>query len=311
MSESIAVDDGIEVSEGQVEQPESNEQNETIREEPIDLDEADESEDLEEPEEGFEEEEQEEEELVEFTFGSEKLSIPKSKVPDDVREKLDQFSKGIWSKFTKDQQVNVETAKSLNAQREVLDKLTTLQGDALNAYSRGLRLKSDIEQLQKVDLRRLWQENPDQARRISDTLSAKEAEFQRVIAHVNQSEQQVESLKYQEYQQRSEEGKRTLDAKYKNFSSEKAPQVVDYVVKKYGFSKEEADTWSSNWKITDMAYKAMRFDEMQERAKSAKPKQTTKPVKALKTKGAASSPTRDPEKMSMEEYAKWRASGGR
>jgi hypothetical protein len=244
-------------------------------------------------------------EILEFDFGGNKLKVPKESVAPELVEKIEEFTKGTWSTFTRDQQVNVERAKSLDARESTVAKLNSLNGDALQTYSYGLQLRSEIEQLSQVDLNSLWQSDADRARQISDMLGAKQAEFQTVVAKVGEQEQAVDYAQREDSGRRIAEGTAYLDKHIKNFSSQKAETLVDYVMGNYGMSREQADQWAFNPVVTRMAYKAMLYDRQTGAAKRSNsvPSQA-KPVKAAPSSGATSGAQRDPNKMTMGQLAK-------
>ncbi len=54
----------------------------------------------------------------------------------------------------------------------------------------------------------------------------------------------------------------------------------------------------------------MQYDDMQKKIKAnPKPKKAVLPVKSVKGKGSSSPGVKSLDKMSMDEYAKWRISG--
>jgi hypothetical protein len=252
------------------------------------------------------EEDTEEDTTVKYNFGGNTLEIDKSKVPEELSDKIQQFTSDIWTDYTKKSQANADVAKTLTTQRENVEKLMQLNGDALQTYSVGLQLRNDIQQLQQVDMNELWQSNPDQARVYSDSLAQKQAEFQNIVSLVDQQENALNEAKQVEIVRRSEEGRKLLNEKVKDFETKVAPKLVDYVMKTYGWDQATADKWDQNPDLTDMARKAMLYDQSRAKMKSASKSATTKkakPVTAMKSKGKSSGSS-DPDKMSMEQLKK-------
>ena len=245
-------------------------------------------------------------EMLEFDFGGNKLEVPKDAVPPELATKIDEFTKGTWSAFTKGQQENVERAQALEVRESTVAKLNTLNGEALQTYSYGLTLRSEIEQLSQVDMNSLWQSDPDRARQISDLLGSKQAEFQQVLAKVGEQERAVEEAQLADVNRRIDEGSTYLDKHIKNFTSEKAPELVKYVVETYGMPADQAERWALNPVVTRMAYKAMLFDRQTGSVKraAARPVQA-KPVKSVASSGAATGGERNPDNMSMGRLAKY------
>lgn len=284
---------------------------ETIEaEEPTEAETEDEGlveEEADEPEADGEEEDEddsepEEEELVEFDFGGNKFAVKKGEIPDELAEKIGEFTKKTWADYTRKSQTVTEQVKAIEAQRSAVDKLANLQGQALEDFAHGKQLSREIEQLKSVDLNQMWQSDPDRARQISDALNKKQAELQQVIAKVNKSESEFAAAQKEHTEAQIKQGREIVTRAIKDFE-QKAPEVVDYVVKNYGVPKEEAENWPANPVAAQMAYKAMMFDKMQTKAKTAAKKPAS--AKAMKpTKGKGGKSTTDIENMSMAEYAK-------
>ena len=253
-------------------------------------------------------------EMLEFDFGGNKLEVPKDGVTPELAEKIDEFTKGTWTKFTRGQQENVERSRQLDTRESTVATLATLNGEALQTYAYGLNVRSEIVQLSQVDTNALWQssdpEDHDRARRVSDTLGAKQAELQQIIAIVGDQERAAHQARMDTDMSRAEEGVKYLDRHIKHFSTEKAPQLVDYVVETYGMPREQAERWSLNPMVTRMAYKAMLFDRQTQRANgklpaSQSPQRQQKPVTSKTTSGQATPNTRAPDAMSMGQLAKY------
>lgn len=257
---------------------------------------------------GEEAAEEEEAPNVEFNFGGNKLEVPKGALPAELEAKVQEFSDNIWSDYTKGKQANADEAKQVATEREAVAKLTTLNGEALQTYSRGLQVRQEIEQLSQVDTNALWQSNPDQARQVSDRLASKQAELQNIISQVGQQEAALDEAQQADLVRRTDEGKALLDRRFKDFSTEKAPEVVKYAVEK-GMEQAEAEKWALNPRVTEMAYKAMMYDRMQATPKKAKaaPK-PAKPVTAPKAPGRASKPKSEIP-TNMDDFVKWRNAG--
>ena len=294
------------VPEGEVEEVETEEAEEVEAEE-VEADEADEvDESDDESEDESEEEDEEEIEVDEFNFGGNKVEIPKGAVPEELKEAIQKFSDGTWSDYTKGKQDLSERSKSLEARESAVEKMEALQGESLEKYSNGLRLKAEIEQLSSVNLNELWQSDPDQARRISDTLSAKQAEFQSVVNQVAETEQALTKAQEDEISRRKEEGRQLIERRIKGFNEK---EVVDYAIKA-GINENDAGNWSLNPIFTEMAHKAMLYDRAQAGVSKPKPKPAqAKPVKAIKPKGkatAAKDIIKDAEKMSSDEWLRRR-----
>lgn len=241
-------------------------------------------------------------EEVEYDFGGNKLKLPKGAVPDELHEQLDRFTKGTWADYTRKSQEVAEQRKSLEAAAAAVQKQRQWSDQALNSYARGLHLKERIAQIESA-LPQLWQQNPDEARKWSDTKTAMLHDLQRTVEETAEYEKQATLAEQQESARRAEEGRAIVNKAIKGFDTQ-VGEVIDYVVKTYGISKQDADTWPLNPPAAMMAWKAMQYDRMQAKLQ-AKPKPApAKPVTAVAAKGGASVSS-DPANMDMDQYAAW------
>lgn len=247
-------------------------------------------------------------EMREFISGDSKLSLPMDSLTDELAEKIQIFSDNIESGYAKGRQQIVEDRGSLELKEKALHNLSTLNDTTLNTYSHGLRLKDEINQLSQIDINELWKSNPDQARQVSDALGRKQSELQSVVSHIGQQEQELSQAQQVEVERRREEGVSILNQKYKNFATEQSPKLVKYAVSK-GMSAQDANNWALNPIVAEMGFKAMQYDDMHKKIKAnPKPKKVVLPVKSVKSKGRSSPSVKSLDKMSMDEYAKWRKS---
>lgn len=238
----------------------------------------------------------------ELNIGGDKLRFPKGSVPKEVVDKLTEFSKGLEASYTKKFQDVAESRKSVEATKAVVEKMQGMTGDLLKTFSMGEAIKQEIAELSQVNLSQLWQSNPDQARQVSDLIAVKQAQFQQILNHVTQTEQQLEQQKAAEIVRLDTEGKAVLEKRIKGFS-QKAPEVIDYVVKTYGVDRGEAERYGLNTAAAEMAYKAMLLDRMQAASKpKPKPIQTA-PVKPV-AKGGTAKPAPQLSKMTPADMAR-------
>lgn len=276
---------------------------ETTEPEPTDM----ESEDTEDTEEESEPEE------IEFDLGGgQRVKFNPNATAKEIFEQAQKAFKDVEGNLTRKHQEVAETRKSLEASKQAVEKLQALNGETLDMYSRGLRVREDIEQLSKIDVGALWQSDPDQARRVSDALSRKQAEFQQIVSSVSQKEVELSQAQKAEITRAKSEGEAAIERQIKGFKAEKLPAVIDYAVNTLGLSKEAAENdWALNPAMTVAVHKAMLFDKMQAEAKKkAKPATAqAQPVEAPKPKGAGKASydlVKDADKMSADEWARKR-----
>lgn len=251
---------------------------------------------------------EEEIEEIEYDFGGNKLRVPKGSIPEELAAKIEDFTKGTWADYTRKSQTVAEQAKALETRLGAVEKLEGLQGKVLDTYSKGLQIRSELEQLSAVDMTALWQSDPDQARRISDMAAQKQAEFHRIVAEVNQQENELARTKQTETTRLAEEGKKAILKRVPDFEKH-LPDVIEYAAKSYGVPKEYAEkAWPLNTVAAEKMYKAMMWDRMQAKAK-AKPQpaqaQAVVPMKPAGNRSRAKLDlVKDADKMSPEQWVK-------
>lgn len=248
-------------------------------------------------------------EEIEFDFGGNKKKWAKGTPIENIADEISQFTKGTWSDYTRKSQDVAERTRSIEAREKAVDQLSGLNGEALNTYSRGLAVKQELEQLSKVDMRALWQSNPDQARQTSDAIAAKQAEFQSIVGRVSELEGQISQTQQREVARRMDEGRHVVEKRIPGFATKHLPEVIEYVASSYGIPKDvAARDWPLNPDTAQMAYKAMLYDRMQAQARTAaktaatpKPQQPA-PVTPLRGKGGPAAKTAS--EMSVSDMAK-------
>lgn len=274
----------------------------------VDTTDGAESEALEGGDEGDQEDAPEE---IEFDYGGTKLRVAKDAIPDEIAGKLDQYLKTSWANHTRNSQANAETKQSLEARERALQQMGTISDDLLDTFSYGKQLRREVDALSKVDWNALWRDDPDRARQLSDLQRQKDNELQSVVSQVASKEQALTQAQTAEVDRRMAEGRAQVEKHVKGFDT-KASEVVDYVVKTFGFSKEQAEKWPLNPATAVMAYKAMQFDQLQAKtAQAAKPKTAApaNPVMPVVKGKTATRPydlNRDAEKLSADEWMRRR-----
>lgn len=249
----------------------------------------------------------EEAEELEFDFGGDKLRVKKGEIPEEVAQRLDQFTKGLWSKFTRENQSLAETRKQVEAAQAAVAKLSTLSEEGLAIYSEGMQVSRELEQLRAINLDALWQSDPDQARRVSDAISRKSAEYERVMARAQEHGTKRTQAEAAEIARREEEGRKRVAQRIKGFNEKVEAEVIEYATKTYGMAPEIAKRWPENPDGFDMAWKAMQWDRMQAQAARAvakPPAPAAAPVAPIKGRSAPAA--KSPDQMSDDEWVRWR-----
>jgi len=229
------------------------------------------------------------EDEIELAFGAKTIKVKASAIPPEVRNELETFTKSVQADYTRKTQELADQRRETQAKIELADKIVALKGESLKAFSRGQALADEIKQLEAIDLQPLWQSNPDQARRVSDMLAAKRAEFDRIVQVVAQYEAAVTAEQERYIAAQFEAGREAMRRAVKGFDEAKERELVEYAVKNYGIPEDEARRWPLNPKTALMAWKAMQYDRIQQRATQASqpkpPPAPAQPVKPIRAQG--------------------------
>ena len=190
--------------------------------------------------------EPEEPEEIEFDFGGNKFRVAKDALPPELAEQVQKFGSDIYSDYTRKTQEIAETRKSLEAQEASIQKLSALNEDVLNTYSEGARIKSELEHLSKIDID--WKSNPDQARQVSDAISQRRAQLDRVVQELGSKESELTQAQEAEASRRREQGRAVVEKRIPGFT-EKVSEVIDYVSKTYDIPRDAAERdWPLNFR---------------------------------------------------------------
>jgi hypothetical protein len=254
--------------------------------------------------------EEAEPEEIELDYGGNKVKFPANatakEIADSVREFAESLNKGAQEKY----RTQADAMKALEAEKTAVQKIRSLEGEALQTYSRGETVKQELAQLRQIDINALWQSNPDQARRVSDAISAKQAEFNTIVQRVSQLEGQANHAERELIARRTNEGEAAIEKAIPGFKEKHLPELKDYALKA-GIPQGELSNWALNPVFTQAMWKAMQFDKAQANAaKAVKTKPApAQPIKA-ETKSTTARPAldlvKDADKMSVEEWARRR-----
>ncbi len=271
----------------------------------------------EEGEEQDEEGEDDEPEEVEINFGGEKLVLRKGEVPDELLSKTQDYVKSVEAAHTRRSQDLAEQRKQVEQQVQTFERLNQMSDQALQSYATGQAILNQLNDPQYSDqeIDRLWrsdrQEDRDTARILTDRKAQLNQQYNQALSITKQLEDQQTQAQQEYHAAQMQAGKEKLESKYAGFTDLHAPKVVDYVVNNYGINSEEAQDWPLNPAFTEMAYKAMMYDDLKAKTRT-KPKSKTKkaePIKGEKSQKQAKQRydlNKDADKMSADEWRKRR-----
>lgn len=231
------------------------------------------------------------EDAIEFDFGGNKVrvakDVPVAEVAEQLREYTESVTRGANEKF----QQAAEVRKVAEAERQSLAELSDLNTEALEAYAAAASIRDRIAAIEGIDLNRLWQSNPDQARRASDELTKLRNQQQAATAELDRIQGGLKA-KRDEMSARAIEAGKARVAKLDPDFARQADDVVKYVTTTYGIPEEQAKQWPASPEIAVMARKAMLYDRAQTAGKKQPPRkiQEAAPVRSISGKGGNARP---------------------
>ena len=251
-------------------------------------------------------------EEYQFDFGGNKFNSLKKGMPKELAEEVQRYGNGLQTSYTKKFTALSEASKIMESRDTAHQKLSTMNNQTLNEYAKGLSLKTEIAELEKIDidpyLRSEDSRDHLEAQRIQNAIQQKTRQFETHLSNVTQLGHQATEVERQENVRRYTEGVQQMDGKIADFSKKHANDVVAYAVSK-GVPEVHAKTWPMNPFAAETTYKAMLWDRAQAKGKKGIQKTTNKitpviPV-GVKKKGKSGGARKDPGKMSSDEYTTW------
>lgn len=253
---------------------------------------------------------EDEDEEIEFDFGGAKERFSKKATVAEVAERIQNFSKQIYGDYIQKTQKIAAQHKALESRAEELQVLGEGSREYFANFGLALQQGQYLDSLRAVDVQKLWQEDPDQARKVSDEIRRVEGQLQQLSQEMERTERATREKQTEIYAKRTEEGKKAVNQRIPDFETKHAADVVRYVTSTYSITDEDAQKWFLSPDVAVMAYKAMLFDRSKAQAKAPpKPRQAEVPVKAIKGRGTVkrldpASP--DSDNLSDEEWFKLR-----
>ena len=206
------------------------------------------------------------------------------------------------SDYTKKTQTLAEQTKQVEAQATAIKQQSELQQQSLDDVAQIKAIEKSIEQYNALDWNQLAQDDQTQYLNLDRQKRDLETERQNAITRLQQNQAKAIESQRAEHARIIEEGQRVLSKEIENWTPELAQSIATYGISQ-GLDERAVQS------ITDPVHvklidKARRYDELMAKQK-AKPK-TPEPQQAVKVKGKRANPTKDPDKMSTDEWLKMR-----
>ena len=207
------------------------------------------------------------------------------------------------SDYTQKTQSLAEQRKSVEAQAAALQQQTELQQQTIEDVAAVKAIDQQIEQYNALNWDELYQQDVGQASALDRQKRELESQRQNTINRLNENQAKTLANQRAEHARIVEEGQKVLKKEIDNWTPELAQTIAAYGISQ-GLNEQAVAS------ITDPVHvklidKARRYDELVAKQKAAMPK-AEPPKSAVKVKGKRASATKDPDKMSVEEWTKMR-----
>jgi len=209
------------------------------------------------------------------------------------------------SDYTQKTQTVAEQRKSLEAQAAALTQQQELQQQTFEDVAHVKAIDQQIEQYNALNWPELYQQDVGQAATLDHQKRELENQRQQTINRLNQNQAKALENQRVEHARMREEGQKVLSKEIDNWTPELAQTIAAYGVSQ-GLNEQAVASIIDpvHVKLID---KARRYDELVAKQKAAAPK-AEPPKSAVKVKGKRAAVTKDPDKMSTEEWLKMRNS---
>ena len=209
------------------------------------------------------------------------------------------------SDYTQKTQSVAEQRKSLEAQAAALTQQQELQQQTFEDVAQVKAIDQQIEQYNALNWPELYQQDVGQAATLDHQKRELENQRQQTINRLNQNQAKALECQRVEHARMREEGQKVLSKEIDNWTPELAQTIAAYGISQ-GLNEQAVASIIDpvHVKLID---KARRYDELVAKQKAAAPK-AEPPKSAVKVKGKRAAVTKDPDKMSTEEWLKMRNS---
>ena len=203
--------------------------------------------------------------------------------------------------YTKKTQELAELRKDAEFQREAVQYRAQLQESFLSDVAEVRAIDKQLAAYQNVNWDALIDVDPVQAMKLERQARQLQSQREQAVGQLTQKQQQFEAARQHESAKLLGQGYAVLEREIPNWSNELAGKLKEFG-KTRGYNDRTLLGTTDPAFVIDL-YKQYKADQVR---KASKPKTETqeKPVTSISSKKAG--PTKDPEKMSTDEWLKWR-----
>lgn len=247
--------------------------------------------------EGDESEQNEEEEELEIA--GKKLAIPKS-----VAEAL-KSERMMQADYTRKTQEVAEQRKAVEAEQQQIRQQAKEQQQFIQEYAKVVAIDDQLAQYRALDWQQIINADPVQAMQLQQAQKALEFQRHQAVEAVTQKQQQEAMNKQQSIAKQVQEAEAYFAREIPGWSPERSTQLQQYA-KSQGVNEQAlAKAILRDPSIVKALDKAEKWDRLAEK-QIAKPKPAVQSAPVTRIRATGASASKDPDKMSTDEWLKWR-----
>lgn len=221
------------------------------------------------------------------------------KLPKELKEALLRHAD-----YTRKTQEVAATRKEVEAARQQFQQEVQLQQQTLQDRAQLMMIENQLSQFEQIDWTALSDQDPVQAQKLWFQKQQLEQTRGQAATRIHQAQQQAMYQQQEQLAKRVQEGREMLAREIKGWSADTAKQVAEYG-KQSGYSEQELGNLYDPRYVKTL-HKAMLYDQLMSKATQKPKAEAPVPVPTVKTKSATAN--RDPDRMSADEWLKWRNS---
>jgi len=264
------------VEEEVIETPEVEETPETSQDEP----------------EGEETEETgEEEEIEEVEYEGKKYQVPQELKAALLRQ----------ADYTKKTQEVAEQRRAFEQQQAETEQVLKFRQENLQGFAQLAAIDSQLQQYSQVDWQQYSQEDAQAAQQAFFQYNQLKEARGNLAGQLHHKESEALHRQREELAKRVEEGRAALTREIKDWTPQKAQELSKHG-ETYGFTAQEMSSVADP-RMVRVLHDAYLYRQMLNKATPKPETKTVKPMKSIKGKTSGS---KDPEKMSTDEWMAWR-----
>jgi hypothetical protein len=244
--------------------------------------------------------EQTEEDEEEIEVGDRKFSLPKS-----AAEKL-KTERMLNADYTQKTQTLAEDRKGLAAEREQHERHQVEAQQYIGELAKVQSIDARIAEYKALDWDALSDNDPITFQKLDRQMRVLEGSRAEAVQAITQKQNSNALAEQQSLAKQVQEADAYFKREIPGWSAERSTRVQKYAIEQ-GISADALfQAVVRNPALAKVLHKAELFDQLEKKQSAAKPKPVIQEKPVTRITAARGSAQRDPEKMNMDEWAKWR-----